>query len=85
MHEQSAFSRSPVRSAVRPVGKVQADGAAAAMPSTHATFAHVGRSDWVAGEMPGAGRTGVLVVIELGSSQSAVVPGTDRSESRRRG
>ena len=26
MHEQSAFSRSPVRSAVRPVGKVQADG-----------------------------------------------------------
>jgi hypothetical protein len=42
-------------------GKCRPTGAAAAMPSTHATFAHVGRSDWVAGEMPGAGRTGVLV------------------------
>jgi hypothetical protein len=44
------------------------------------------RSGWVAGEMPSAlGEPECPWVIELGSSRSAVAPGTDRSESRRRG
>jgi hypothetical protein len=44
------------------------------------------RSGSVAGEMPSAlGEPECSWVIELGSSRSAVVPGTDRSESRRRG
>jgi len=44
------------------------------MRQRHATFAHVGRSDWVAGEMPVLGGPECSWVIELGSSQALSSP-----------